>query len=533
MYFAPLVLIVATIEQSAQSDWSIVKTQTRKLEKSIHELSQNQDSLKLTLSKLQSPPAPAGLKTILKILFWIPAVITKIKLALNSHKVIKNKKVLNTALTREQTLNMQLEQLHEKLSGLHAKRDSFFSDRPTDLVSGLAIPGPDCFSTQAVKTLKNKLDELQSDIEGWFNELRSARQEALYDLLFDHVNVVGATCIGINTQKRFRDMKFDIVIVDESGQIQAHNLIVPLSRAPKAILVGDHKQLPPVVQDEILEEIESRGAGHLSHLYRNSWFEELWHITPEHKKIMLDTQFRCPAVISDFVSEAFYNNRYFAGKGMESKAPLFSFTPSPMVFIDTCSIPNRYESSVHQDGRNVVQDNKTETELVIMLLEQALAEHPDLSQRREIGIIVPYANHVKKIQQGIEKAQRKNRLKQLTTPLQELVASVDSFQGQERDFIIFPLTRSNPKGSVGFLADWRRLNVAQTRAKRQLIMIGDSSTLTLPNNRKQAPDTEFKQAMRTLLKRCKEHNALLDAAKWISSRPAPASQAPEMKGAHS
>ncbi|WP_372997122.1 DEAD/DEAH box helicase [Marinobacter sp.] len=501
-------------EQSAQSQWSTVKTETRTLEQNIHRLSQHLHGLQNRLHKLQSPVAPAGLKPILKLLFRIPALITQTRLVVSGRKVTQQQKALSTALTREQTLNRQIQQLQGELSELRTRHQGFFRDRPDDLVAGLAIPGPETYSTQAVNALKTRLDELQADIEGWFNELRSARQEALYDLLFEHVNVVGATCIGINTQKRFRNMKFDVVIVDESGQIQAHNLIVPLSRAPKAILVGDHKQLPPVVQDEVLEEIESRGAGHLDHLYRNSWFEELWELTPDHKKVMLDTQFRCPAVISDFVSEAFYDNGYFAGKGMELKKPLFSFTPSPMVFVDTRTIPDRFESSVQQDGRNVVQDNKTETEVVVNLLEQALAEHPELSEKREIGVIVPYANHVKKIQQAIKKAQRQNRLKHLTTPLNELVASVDSFQGQERDLILFPFTRSNTRGSVGFLADWRRLNVAQTRAKRQLIMIGDSSTLTRPGNRQQAPDTEFKQAMKTLITRCEQRNAVLDAAEW-------------------
>ena len=80
-------------------------------------------------------------------------------------------------------------------------------------------------------------------------------------MLIEKVNVVGATCIGINTKALFKDLDFDIVIVDESGQIQIHNLIVPLSRAQKVILVGDHKQLPPVVSDEVLDEVNERGFG--------------------------------------------------------------------------------------------------------------------------------------------------------------------------------------------------------------------------------------------------------------------------------
>ncbi|TKF94750.1 AAA domain-containing protein, partial [Vibrio sp. F13] len=145
------------------------------------------------------------------------------------------------------------------------------------------------------------------------------RQQALYKILIENVNVVGATCIGINTKALFRELDFDVVIVDESGQIQLHNLIVPLSRANKAILVGDHKQLPPVVSDEVLEEVEAKDFGDYKDLYRLSWFEHLWNAAPDDRKIMLDTQFRCPSIISDFVSEAFYEGNYFAGVGMDKK----------------------------------------------------------------------------------------------------------------------------------------------------------------------------------------------------------------------
>lgn len=106
----------------------------------------------------------------------------------------------------------------------------------------------------------------------------------------------------------------------------------------------------------------------------------------------------------------------------------------------------------------------------------------------------------------------------LNIPINELVATVDSYQGQERDLIILTFTRSNTQGIVGFLKDWRRLNVAMTRAKRQLIMVGDLSTLTRPNRFSKKPDQPdyfFKKVMQDLEKYVEEKGQFIDATLWL------------------
>ena len=354
--------------------------------------------------------------------------------------------------------------------------------------------------------------------ESWKTVIRNERQRSIYSILLNMVDVVGATCIGINTNIDFKEIPFDVVIVDESGQIQIQNLVVPLSRAPKAILVGDHKQLPPVVNDSILTELEARDQR--IDLMKISWFEWLWNHAPEDRKVMLDTQFRCPAVISDFISMAFYDNKYHAGKGMEKKAPLFSFSSSPILFIDTSKMPShrRFEQSRQNGERNEVMGNQLETDIVIAVLEKAIKELPSLATTGEIGVIVPYANHVKQLHRAMAKRKRSDSpLSHIVTPPRDLVASVDSYQGQERDLIILALSRSNAKGAVGFLADWRRLNVAMTRAKRQLIMIGDLSTLTKPPRSNQAPDVGFKKAMAILSDFVRERCQLDAATAWTNN----------------
>jgi superfamily I DNA and/or RNA helicase len=365
------------------------------------------------------------------------------------------------------------------------------------------------------------VSKINAQTKLWHQTITSQRQEALYSVLLNFVDVVGATCIGINTNKFFKDVSFDVVIVDESGQIQLHNLAVPLSRAPKAILVGDHKQLPPIVNQELIDEVEARGEAESvdidTQLLEKSWFEMLWDSAPNDRKVMLDTQFRCPAVISNYISTVFYEGKYFAGKGMAEKLPLFSFLNSPLVFIDTSNLPqhSRQETTSRgADERDQVAGNVLETRLVLNMLTRALESDANLGAQREIGIIVPYKLHVQEIQREIAKLQQNGQLQALTSPLGELVASVDSYQGQERDLIIFPFTRSNSQGKVGFLKDWRRLNVAMTRAKRQLVMIGDLSTLA-KQSKVERDDSEFKRAMLQLKKFVQSNGQLIDAADFL------------------
>ena len=344
-------------------------------------------------------------------------------------------------------------------------------------------------------------------ISEWEKSIHSERQSSLYETILEYVDVVGATCIGINSNKLFANIPFDVVIVDESGQIQLHNLMVPLSRASKAILVGDHKQLPPVVDDELAAELEEQGFDPI--FLQKSWFEILWDPMPEDHKTMLDTQFRCPAIISDFVSKAFYEDKYFAGSGMEKKQPILPSFNATMAFIDTSKILNSFEQSRVTDGRTELLGNEVETTIIIKTLMNFIRELPYLAEKNEIGIIVPYKNHVLEVKRTIKKL----KLDIGNLNVEDLVASVDSYQGQERDVIIFAFSRSNKGGNIGFLADWRRLNVAMTRTKKQLIMVGSLKTLTMDNNKKH--ESEFKQAMRILESELSNKNSIIDGRKFF------------------
>lgn len=305
----------------------------------------------------------------------------------------------------------------------------------------------------------------QTLLQDW-QELLQTRHQALYPSLIRTVDVVGATCIGIATNTNFEDLEFDLAIADEAGQIQVMDLLVPLVRAKRAILVGDHQQLPPVVEDEVAKQIDPDETGQRAWL-EQSLFEQLFErpTTPDTHKIMLDTQYRMPKFIADFISRQFYHSNYRTGCDIPYTDPFFQ---GPIVFMDTVNEQKRYERPVKEPEGIRGYVNHLEARLIAQVA-LAYQAHGD-----QWGVIVPYKKQAEQIRREL---QRRNRA---LSPdfLNDWVATVDSFQGKERDVIIYGFTRSNSKRQVGFLAELRRLNVSLTRAKRQLVLVGDSATLT-------------------------------------------------------
>ncbi len=432
----------------------------------------------------------------------------------NTTKFNELSELLDKDYTQLSKFNTQLEEINQKYLDFRKLKPQIPEFTPCqyieDKIYKSFYPSDDMCNKliSQTRTDLNFYNSLIEIVSIWEKSMHSERQSSLYETILEYVDVVGATCIGINSNKLFANIPFDVVIVDESGQIQLHNLMVPLSRASKAILVGDHKQLPPVVDDELSGELEEQGFDPI--FLQKSWFEILWNPMPDDHKTMLDTQFRCPSIISDFVSKAFYESKYFAGSGMENKQPILPNFNSTMTFIDTSKIYPSFEQSRITDGRTEVLGNEVETTIIIETLMNFIKELPYLADKNEIGIIVPYKNHVLEVKRTIKKL----KLDIGNLNVEDLVASVDSYQGQERDVIIFAFTRSNKGGNIGFLADWRRLNVAITRTKKQLIMVGSLKTLTMDN--KKEHESEFKQAMRILEAELRATDSIIDGSNFIN-----------------
>ena len=287
---------------------------------------------------------------------------------------------------------------------------------------------------------------------GWKEVKRLERQ--IRDDILDRAQVLCCTCIG-SGHELLDGRRFSRVLIDEATQATEPASLVPLVKGSRQIvLVGDHRQLPPTV-------ISRRaGRGGLD----RSLFERLvdMGITP----VMLTTQYRMHPSISEFPNKQFYDGMLEDGVGEEDRdAPAGMLWPdwdSPLAFL-----PIDGEELLSPDGAS--KENSVECSWVVKILI-GLIEEGGL-ELSDIGIVTPYAGQVRAIRDMMPES------------MQDVeVRTVDGYQGREKEVVIFSCVRSNSDGNVGFLSDRRRLNVALTRARRGLIVIGDPETLRHDEN---------------------------------------------------
>ena len=250
------------------------------------------------------------------------------------------------------------------------------------------------------------------------------------------------------------------MFIDEAAQALAPACWIPLLRSGRVIFAGDHFQLPPTVKS-----LEAAREG-----LSRTLMEYIVESRPE-VAVMLDTQYRMHQDIMGFSGERFYEGNLKAHESVKFHQLGEGF--EPVCFIDTagCGFEER------KNPETLSTSNPEEGLLLLkhlaLLFNQIEAKIPDVLERPfSVGIIAPYKQQVRSIRDQL-----------LDSPLLSSytdyisVNTVDGFQGQERDVIYISLTRSNDKGEIGFLKDVRRMNVALTRARKQLVVVGDSATL--------------------------------------------------------
>ena len=291
--------------------------------------------------------------------------------------------------------------------------------------------------------------------KGW-KDARKIEQQMKDDIL-DNADVICATCIG-SGHLLLDGRRFPRVLIDEATQATEPATLVPIVRGCKQlVLVGDHKQLPPTV---ISSRAEKMGLN-------ISLFERLIQLGVN--STMLLEQYRMHPCIAEFPSiqsyEGLLKNAIFEDKRPTPIGLIWPDFENPVAFL-----PVEGGEIVSQDGHS--KANPTEAGWVLKMVESIL-QGQDISPH-EIGIITPYNGQVRAIRDlmessgGMEKGGKWEGIE---------VRSVDGYQGREKEVIILSAVRSNPEGNVGFLDDSRRLNVALTRAKRGLVVIGDPKTL--------------------------------------------------------
>ena len=346
---------------------------------------------------------------------------------------------------------------------------------------------------------QNEIEETIVSFENWITSVNNEIDVLLTPLIYNSVDVVFATCIGIKTDPVFEeaDIRFDTVIIDEAGKANIAETLVAIELGKKVILVGDQMQLPPYIDSSLIDPKDPNsfprsefGFGFLQeeiiHALKTSFFEFLINRIkankfPSDNLEMLNYQHRMHPNIGKFVSESFYGGHLKMGSRTHlNHLPYPPPFNKEVVFFNTSNSPNPFEQN---DGYSAKND--TEAEVIAEFILPKLFEN-ELSPK-EIAIIAPYKSQVANIKHYINNST-------LCSHKNIDVSTLDSFQGKEYDIILFSFTRSanfkkpeyldgkRKSTKVGFLDDARRLNVAFSRAKKKLILVGNAETLTDPRS---------------------------------------------------
>jgi ATP-dependent RNA/DNA helicase IGHMBP2 len=306
----------------------------------------------------------------------------------------------------------------------------------------------------------------------WLREEARTLRQAADDLerfitedVLESVQVITCTLVGASN-RHIRHLIFETVFIDEAAQALEPGCWIPIAKGQRIVLAGDHHQLPPTVKSE---KAAREGL-------RETLFEKCIQRQPQTAR-MLTVQYRMHEYIMGFSSEKFYGSQlvpHFSVRhaGLAAYDPRFA-PDLPMEFIDTAGCG--FLEGAIPESRSTA--NPKEAHLLLQRLAQLLEPYDSTEPQQApltIGVIAPYRAQINYLKDAIEDSAALN---DLLLQRRLSVGTVDSFQGQERDIIAISLTRSNTQGEIGFLSDIRRMNVGMTRARRKLLLVGDSSTL--------------------------------------------------------
>ena len=362
---------------------------------------------------------------------------------------------------------------------------------------------------ERLETQIKKLPLIQSMQKQWLEMLQHATDEDVDEirkLYVKHANVIGTTCVT-SANKEFMDNypNFDVVIIDEVSKATPPELLLPMLKGAKIILVGDHHQLPPLIGDDTLEETleqvvkESTSfeeKRELEKLLEESLFERLYNQLPRENKQMLAIQYRMHENIMETIAPFYEQESDKLMCGLENsdeardhKLETNWFNRNNhLLWLDVPREKPHFEQRP-KEGSSLF--NESELKVIKQVLQQlndATANAIDSGTlpnetQKSVGVISFYAEQVKRINRMLEQ--------ELQLPhLQIRTGSVDKFQGMEMDVILVSMVRNhdNERGEIGFAKDYRRLNVALSRSRELLMMIGSAEMFTKRPKKKEVRD---------------------------------------------
>lgn len=323
---------------------------------------------------------------------------------------------------------------------------------------------PDYPQLWSIRKAIRELRQQRKHADSWHQKMDRLKSRAtelelrIRSSLFGEARVIASTLTGA-ANRVLEGEKYSTLFIDEAAQALEAACWIAIRKAGRVILAGDHCQLPPTVKSIMALK---GGLG-------KTLMERIVENKPE-TVTLLKMQYRMNEQIMKFSSEWFYH-------GMVESAPTVSHRgildyDIPMMWIDTAECDGKEEFV----GENFGRINRAEAELTLQTLQQYLekiGKQRILEESIDVGIISPYRAQVQLLRKELRKREFFRPYRHLLT-----VNTVDGFQGQERDIILISLVRSNDGGDIGFLRDLRRMNVAITRARMKLIILGSFETMT-------------------------------------------------------
>ena len=328
-------------------------------------------------------------------------------------------------------------------------------------------------SQAAKKSDADQLSKLQSIQQEWHRVF--GHGEGFEKALISVADVVAGTCIGIAAAGRIDDAVFDLAIIDEASKATPTEALVAMTRAKRWVLVGDQNQLPPFTEEELQNDSVLAEYDLTRQQIEETLFDRLIVTVPLECQPRLTVQHRMVAPIGDLIANCFYKpGELETSDNIEQKEEIRSLVeqmlPRPVTWYGTSRLADCHEQEdMNKDTGARTYSNKAEVAIILEWLEK-LRSHV---QRRAIdltvGVISGYTG-------------QKNLLSRMIDPndtqkwqsLSIEINSVDAFQGREVDILIYSVTRSNKKRDIGFLRSPKRLNVALSRGRHALVIVGDS-----------------------------------------------------------
>lgn len=462
---------------------------------------------------IQGPPGTGKTSVIVEIIRQLVRKGERVLVCSQAHSAVKN--IYDRLRVADDEMNIGFLDEDDTMCPLSFKDHQLFMQHNIELIDKLAKGGDeearrlcDQYETEYSDHVRKEFCKMHRYLVQYFHEdvydNNAAREMiAKFKEEIEHLEnmqngfyaaghisslqVVMGTCIGIGTDPNISKsgVRFDTLIVDEAGKANLAETNVPMQLASKYILVGDDNQLPPYMDtDETgrfktseeaknLEEgtniEEALGMSLFEYFLRHERF-------PRENQTLLNYQYRMNPVIGEKISSLFYGGRLHNGSGTESQNCDMPGFPEAVTFVDTGHTRDirQYDPYEKNSGEGAIY-NPCEAGIILKDIVPKLESVRQTNSNISIGIIAPYNAQVR----YIKKVLADNR-----SPLSRCVYTIDNVQGQEYDIVVISFVRSFPLGhgrKVGFLDDLRRLNVALSRAKKKLIMVGNLPTLTCPD----------------------------------------------------